>query len=83
MATWLCGQMREALNLDCGAEDGNLHCDCVIIKGGNFRGERDYDSHQFSMEALKSEMDGREGVHIYLTPGSVLKTGNHLNGVKS
>ena len=51
------------------------HCDCVIIKGGNFRGERDYDSHKFSMEGLKSEMDGRECVHIFLAPGSVLETG--------
>ena len=75
MATWLCGQMREALNLDCGAEDGSRHCDCVIVKGGNFRGERDYDSHKFSMEGLKSEMDGREGVHIFLAPGSVLEAG--------
>ena len=51
------------------------HCDCVIIKGGNFRGERDYDSHKFSMEGLKSEMDGRECVHIFLAPGSVLEAG--------
>ena len=70
--------MRDALNLDCGTEEGCRHCDCVIVKGGNFRGERDYDSHKFSMEALKSEMDGRERVHIFLIPGSVLKTGSQF-----
>ena len=79
----LCGQMRDALNLDCGTEEGCRHCDCVIVKGGNFRGERDYDSHKFSMEALKSEMDGRERVHIFLIPGSVLKTGSQLYDIEN
>ena len=75
MATWLCGQMQEALNLDCKDGDSTRHCDCVIIKGGNFRGERHYDSQKFSIEGLKSEMDDRECVHIFLTPGSVLEGG--------
>ena len=50
------------------------NCDCVLIKGGNIRGERDYDQYNFTMEGLKTEMQEEEGVHIYLVAGYALKT---------
>lgn len=43
---WASGrEIRCALNLDC-LEDSQ-HCDCVLINGGNFRGERDYKGIQY------------------------------------
>ena len=38
MATYLLSQLRIALNMD--TETFTDHCHCVIIKGGNIRGER-------------------------------------------
>merc|ERR1711970_1154953 len=72
MATYLLTQLRNALNMDC--ENYPDHCDCVIIKGGNIRGERDYDTHKFSLEGLRSEM-ADECVHIFLVPGRILRGG--------
>ena len=36
-----------------------------MIKGGNIRGERDYESNKFTLEALRSEMQETEAVHIF------------------
>ena len=63
MATYLLTQLRIALNMD--TETYTDHCDCVIMKGGNIRGERDYDSNKFTLEALRSEMQDTEAVHIF------------------
>ena len=41
------------------------HCDCVILKGGNIRGERDYSSNRFTLEALRSELQDTEAVHVF------------------
>ena len=38
MATYLLSMLRIALNMD--TETFTDHCDCVIMKGGNIRGER-------------------------------------------
>ena len=38
MATYLLSQLRIALNMD--TETFTDHCHCVIMKGGNIRGER-------------------------------------------
>ena len=63
MATYLLTQLRIALNMD--TETYTDHCDCVIMKGGNIRGERDYHSNKFTLEALRSEMQDTEAVHIF------------------
>jgi len=73
MATYLLTQLRNALNMD--TENYPDHCDCVIVKGGNIRGERDYDSNKFSLEGLRSEMQEEEGVHIFMVPGRILRGG--------
>ena len=44
-----------------------------MIKGGNIRGERDYDQYNFTLEGLRTEMQEEEGVHIFLVPGYALK----------
>jgi len=72
MATYLCSQFKLALNLD-QKKSTRSNCDCVIVKGGNIRAERDYDEYNFTMEGLRSEMQEEECVHIYCVPGHVLK----------
>jgi len=77
MATYLCSQIKLALNMDklaAGAKKKTRdNCDAVLIKGGNIRGERDYDQYNFTLEGLRTEMQEEEGVHIFLVPGRVLK----------
>ena len=63
MATYLCSQLRVALNMD--TENYPDHCDCVILKGGNIRGERDYSESRFTLEGLQSELQGEECLHIF------------------
>ena len=63
MATYLLSQIRIALNMDTKYYANN--CDCVIMKGGNIRGERDYDTNKFTLEALASELQDTEPVHIF------------------
>ena len=63
MATYLLSQIRIALNMD--TVNYPDHCDCVILKGGNIRGERDYDTNKITLEALKSELQDTEPVHIF------------------
>ena len=70
MATYLCSQIKQALNMGQKKTD---NCDCVLIKGGNIRGERDYDKYNFTLEALKTEMLEEESVHIYCIKGKALK----------
>ena len=70
----MCSQLKLALNMkDKRKLTTRDNCDCVMIKGGNIRGERDYDQYNFTMEGLKSEMQEEEGVHIYLVAGHALK----------
>jgi len=73
MATFLCSQLRIALNMD--TESYPDHCDCVILKGGNIRGERDYRDNRFTLEGLQSELQGEECLHIFKVPGRVLRGG--------
>ena len=73
MATFLLSQIRIALNM--GTENYSNHCDCVIVKGGNIRGERSYDTDKFSLETLRSEMQEEEGIHVFQVPGRVLRGG--------
>ena len=63
MATYLCSQLRIALNMD--TENYSDHCDCFILKGGNIRGERDYSANKLTLEGLKSELQAEECVHIF------------------
>ena len=72
MATYLCSQIKIALNLG-QTRSIRDNCDCVMIKGGNIRGERDYDQFNFTLEGLRTEMQEEEGVHIYLVPGYALE----------
>ena len=72
MATYLCTKLKLALNLDTECSSNN--CDCVLIKGGNIRGGRDYDNCNLTLESLKSEMKEEQTVNIFLTPGHVLET---------
>ena len=72
MATYLCSQIKIALNLG-QTRSIRDNCDCVIIKGGNIRGERDYDQFNFTLEGLRTEMQEEEGVHIFLVPGYALE----------
>ena len=63
MATYLCSQLRISLNMD--TENYPDHCDCVILKGGNIRGERDYTENRFTLEGLQSELQAEECLHIF------------------
>ena len=72
MATYLCSQIKVALNLG-QTRSIRDNCDCVMIKGGNIRGERDYDQFNFTLEGLRTEMQEEEGVHIFLVPGYALE----------
>ena len=54
-------------------KSSRVNCNCVIIKGGNIRGEVDYDKYNFTLEGLNTEMKEDEGIHIYQVPGHVLK----------
>ena len=62
MATSLCSQLRIALNMD--TENYPDHCDCVILKGGNIRGERDYSGNKLTLEGLKSELQAEECLEV-------------------
>ena len=75
MATYLCTKIRLALNLDRSGsrKSSRDNCDCVMIKGGNIRGERDYNKYNFTLEGLRTEMQEEEGVHIFLVPGHALE----------
>ena len=71
MATYLCTQLKLALNLDTKADAKN--CDCVLVKGGNIRGGRDYEERNLSLESLKSEIKEDQSVGIFLIPGHILE----------
>ena len=68
MATYLCSQIKLALNHG-QVKSYRDNCDCVMIKGGNFRGERDYEKHNFTLEGLRTEMQEEETVQIFVVPG--------------
>lgn len=73
-ARFLCSEIRNALNLDC--LEGSPHCDCVLINGGNFRGERDYkETEHMSLEDLMSEMDESVEIVVALVPGKLIQSG--------
>ena len=71
VATYLCSQIKMALNLD--SKYSTPNCDCVLIKGGNIRGGRDYTSNKLTLESLKSELKEEQTVHIFLLPGHILE----------
>ena len=72
MATYLCTQIRSALNLD-QTKSSRDNCDCVMIKGGNIRGERDYDKFNFTLECLRTEMAEEDCVYMFRMPGHILE----------
>jgi len=73
-ATFLCSAIRDALNLHCLRM--SPHCDCVLINGGNFRGDRDYQSDEhITLEALHSEVDDEVEIVVALVPGELIRTG--------
>ena len=74
MATYLCSQIKAALNMGRQGTARRDNCDAVLIKGGNIRGERDYDQYNFTLEGLRTEMQEEEGVHIFLVPGNISLT---------
>ena len=73
MATYLCTQLRIALNLD--TKSYGIDCDCVMIRGGKFRGERNYTDLIFTLESLKTEFTKDESVYIWSVPGHILQQG--------
>lgn len=73
-ARFICSSIRDALNLDCMAE--TPHCDCVLINGGNFRGERDYkDDEHMSLQDLMSEIDEKVEIVVVKMPGMIIRKG--------
>eukprot|EP00930_Biecheleria_cincta_P044799 TRINITY_DN30851_c0_g1_i1.p1 TRINITY_DN30851_c0_g1~~TRINITY_DN30851_c0_g1_i1.p1 ORF type:complete len:705 (+),score=145.59 TRINITY_DN30851_c0_g1_i1:26-2140(+) len=73
-ARFICSSIRDALNLDCMAE--TPHCDCVLINGGNFRGERDYkDDEHMSLQDLMSEIDEAVEIVVVKLPGMIIRKG--------
>eukprot|EP00746_Dinoflagellata_sp_MGD_P023878 gnl/MRDRNA2_/MRDRNA2_156003_c0_seq1.p1 gnl/MRDRNA2_/MRDRNA2_156003_c0~~gnl/MRDRNA2_/MRDRNA2_156003_c0_seq1.p1 ORF type:complete len:491 (+),score=96.46 gnl/MRDRNA2_/MRDRNA2_156003_c0_seq1:203-1474(+) len=76
MGTYMCSQIRDALNIDC-PEDAEPDCDCCIIKAGSCpRGMRDYrDDEHPTLEVLKSEIQDHQEIVICTVPGHVLKGG--------
>jgi len=49
-------------------------CDCVLINGGNFRGEHDYAADEaFTLESLMNEIDKKVEIWVLKIPGSVLR----------
>lgn len=71
-ARFICSEIRCALNLKC-LEGVSSHCDCVLINGGNFRGERQYETSHLSLEDLMSEIDESVEIVVAELPGSLLK----------
>jgi len=73
-ATFLCSEIRDALNLHCLKD--TPHCDCVLINGGNFRGNHDYkDDEHITLEALYSEIDEAVQIVVASVPGDLLRIG--------
>lgn len=76
MGTYLLTQFKDALNDDLPKEGTQLHCDCCIIKGGNIRGGKAYETtDQITLEVLQSELQGEKEVQMCLCPGEVLRVG--------
>lgn len=75
-ATYLCTSIRDALNLDCVKDTQD--CDCVLINGGNIRGNRDYPAVNgnrsvITLETLRSELDVDVCIFVVRVPGRVLR----------
>ena len=73
MGTFLCSEIREALNSMHGAGS----CDCVLIKAGSCpRGSRTYgDDQHITLEVLQSEITKTNAIVIFDVPGKVIKYG--------
>lgn len=75
-ARFMCTAIRKALNVGAQEDKSCTPCDCVLINGGNFRGERLYaDRAHMTLEDLMSELD--EGIEIVIAEvlGSILQVG--------
>jgi len=76
-AKFLCTAIRNSLNIK-SMDPLNLQvnlpsCDCVLINGGNFRGEHDYaEDEPFTLESLMSEIDEKVNIWVLELPGSIL-----------
>lgn len=75
-ATFLCTSIRDALNLDC--MKGTQDADCVLINGGNIRGNRDYPQTvdrrcAITLETLRSELDQDVHIIVVTVPGRVIQ----------
>ena len=66
-------QIKAALNMGRQGTARRDNCDAVLIKGGNIRGERDYDQYNFTLEGLRTEMQEEEPVLVYLVSGKALR----------
>ena len=72
MGTFLCNTLRDGLNVHCPQDQPQ--CDCVILKGGNIRGGKDYADHEkVTYASLLSETGERDRMHVYKVPGKCLK----------
>lgn len=72
---WTC--LREALNNSAKALGPNERTlDCVIISGGHIRGSKDYpDDAFFSLEDMKSEVQGKDETFLVQMPGNLIRDG--------
>lgn len=76
MGTYMCSQIRDALNMD-HPEDAEPVCDTCLIKAGSCpRGMRDYrDDEQPTLEMLMSEIQDFQEIVVCEVPGHVLQGG--------
>jgi len=75
MGTFLLSRIRDAVNMH--TQIGNQpRCHCALLKGGNIRGGRDYEStEQLTLEVLQSELEETKEVVVVPVPGLVLRVG--------
>ena len=72
-ATYLCSQLKMALNMQDQQNSIRKNCDCVIARAYNIGGKMDYTKFNFTMEGLCTEIKDDAEINIYRIPGSILK----------
>jgi len=74
MGTYICTLLRNSLNWT--RRQRGFEVDCVLLMGGNIRGNADYEEGSyFSLEALEAEIKGDEVIATVKMPGWLLAEG--------